>query len=250
MKDIYNYILTVLKANNIKNSNIAASNLLGCKDLLIIEIALRECESNLLNRFDDIGNPLVKTGLYCVEDNSIDIINGSDIRIECSYCEEGANICILPLFLYKALLNDYYSHLKSVSFYENGQIKIIGQSYNYLRYGIWTEYYSNGKVMSQGEYINSQKVKTWNYFHENGLKRGIELYDINGLRDGIWETWYSNGQIQSSSLFRDNEYSGDDKCWYENGQLSRFYRYSGMNKYQDGEHINWHENGNLTGIPL
>jgi antitoxin component YwqK of YwqJK toxin-antitoxin module len=248
MTNISEYITAVLKKNEIKNHHLALWLLTVSKDLLQLELALRECEAHILGRFERLDNPHIRTvGLPEAEGVTVDIINNKTVRIEFIYGQNSPNpdVCELPLFLYKALLYDYYKSIKPDNFYSNGQIRFIGQSHNFLRYSIWTEFYSNEQIKSKGEYVNSQKVGKWNYYFENGQNKAIELYDDNGNRNGLWETWYLNGQIQSRSNLENNEYAGDSFNWYENGQLSGISHYSKNNKYLDGEHSSYFENGKL-----
>ncbi|HRI01070.1 MAG TPA: hypothetical protein PK006_08465 [Saprospiraceae bacterium] len=253
MTNISEHITTALKKYDVENHELALWLLTVSKDILRLELALRECEAQMTGRFERIDNPHVRTvGLPEAEGVTVDIINNETVRIEFIYGQNSPDpdVCELPLFLYKALLYDYYKSIKPDNFYPNGQIQYIGQSHNFLRYGIWTEFYSNGQIKSKGEYINSQKVGKWNYYFENGQNKAIEFYDGNGYRYGLWETWHLNGQIQSRSNFKNNEYASDAFTWYENGQLASHTRYSENNKRQDGEHQSWYENGKLKTVTV
>jgi antitoxin component YwqK of YwqJK toxin-antitoxin module len=248
MTDISEYIETILKKNNIENSQLAVWLLTVSKNLLEVELALRVCEAHALGKFERVDNPHIRNvGLPSAEGCEIDILENCKVRIEFIYGQNSPDpdVCELPLFLYKSLLYDYYKSIKPDNFYSNGQIRIIGQSHNFLRFGLWTEFYANGQIQSKGDYVNSQKVNEWNYYFENGQKKAVEFYDENGYRFGLWETWYSNGQLESKSTLKNNEYAGDSFSWYENGQLSGHTRFSENNKHLDGEHKSWYENGNL-----
>lgn len=251
MTNISEHISTALKKYDIENPQLALWLLTVSKDLLQLELALRECEAHMLGRFEKFDNPHIRIiGLPAAEGVTVDIIDNKTVRIEFIYGQNSPDpdVCELQLFLYKALLFDYYKSIKPDNFYPNGQILYVGQSHNFLRYGIWTEFYSNGKVKSKGEYVNSQKIGKWNYYFENGENKAIEIYDDNGYRYGLWETWYLNGQLKSKNTFKNNEYAGDSWDWYENGQLSGHTRYSENNKRQDGEHKSWYENGFLKTV--
>lgn len=251
MTNISDYITTVLEKHNIENYQLALWLLTVTNDLLAIELALRECEAYSLNKFERVDNPHIRnSGLPSAEGCNIDILETKIVRIEFIYGQNSPDpdICELPLFLYKALLYDFYKSIKHDNFHKNGQIRILGQSLNFLRFGLWTEFYSNGQIQTKGDYVNSQKVGEWIYYYESGQQKTIEFYDSNGYRYGLWETWYSNGQIQSKSNFKNNEYAGDYFYWYENGQLASHTRYSENNKHQDGEHKTWYENGHLKTV--
>lgn len=251
MINISEYIATALKKYNVNNYQLALWLLTVSKDLLEIELALRECESYMTGRFERFDNPHIRiVGLPSAEGCTVDIINNETVKIEFIYGQNSPepDVCELPLFLYKALLYDYYKSIKPDNFYSNGQIRLVGQSHNFLRYGIWTEFYSNGQISSNGTYVNSQKVGDWNCYYETGQHKAVEFYDNHGYRYGLWETWYSNGQIQSQSNFKNNEHAGDSFYWYENGQLASHNRYSENNKRQDGEHQSWYENGKLKTV--
>jgi antitoxin component YwqK of YwqJK toxin-antitoxin module len=253
MTNITEYITIALKKYDIGNHQLALWILTVSKDLLQLELALRECEAHMLGRFERFDNPHIRiVGLPEAEGVTVDIIDNKTVRIEFIYGQNSPepDICELPLFLYKALLYDYYNSIKPDNFYPNGQILYIGQSHNFLRYGIWTEFYSNGQVKSKGEYVNSQKVGKWICFFEKGQNKAVELYDDNGYRCGLWETWYESGQLKWKSFFKNNEYSGDSFYWYENGQLASHTIYTEKNKRKDGEHKTWWENGNLKTVTV
>lgn len=253
MTNISEYIITVLKKNKIQNDKLAVWLLTVSKNLLEIELALRECEAYSIGKFERVDNPHIRNvGLPSAEGCEIEIIENTTVRIEFIYGQNSPepDVCELPLFLYKSLLYDYYKSIQPDNFYSNGQIKIIGQSHNFLRFGLWTEFYSNGEIESNGEYKNSQKIGVWNYYYENDKLKAKEFYDYNGYRYGLWETWYLNGQIQSRSNFKNNEYTGEAFYWYENGQLASHIRYSENNKRHDGEHQSWHENGKLKTVTV
>ncbi|WP_460472271.1 toxin-antitoxin system YwqK family antitoxin [Emticicia fontis] len=250
MTNIKEYLTNVLKENNINNYSLAVWLLTVSKDLLRIELAIKECESHLLNRFEKTETYLRQAGLISYEGYDINIIDNTLVRIEFFYGVDGPEIdfCEVPLFMYKALLEDYYLSIKPSNFYDNGQIRVKGQSYNYLRQGVWVEYYSNGQILSNGEYKNSCKIGTWQYYYENGALKAIEYYDGNNYREGHWETWFENGQLQSSHFFKRGQIVGDGKFWYESGQISRFTPYSEERAFADGEYKEWYENGNLKTV--
>lgn len=253
MKDISEYIKTVLLKHEIENYQLALWLLTVSSDLLTIELALRECEANSLDKFERVDNPHIRiVGLPSAEGCTVDILENKTVRIEFIYGQNSPDpdICELPLFLYKALLYDYYKSITPDNFYSNGQIKVVGHSYNFLRFGLWTDYYSNGQIQSKGEYKNSQKIGEWNYYYSNGQSKATEFYDNGGYRLGNWETWYENGQLKWKSFFKNNEYSGDSFYWYENGQLASHTIYTENNKRKDGEHKTWWENGNLKTVTV
>ncbi len=255
MTNIHEYLTNVLKKNNIENYDLAVLLLTVSKDLWRIELALNTLEAHLLNRFEKTDTYILdmqhSSGLIEYEGFAMEIIDNSIVRIEFFYGKNHpeSDFCDVPVFMYKALLEDYYYSIKPDNFYENGQIRVKGQSYNYLRFGTWTEYYSNGQILSIGEYKNSGKIGTWHYYYESGAQKAIEYYDENSYREGNWETWFENGRLQSSWFFKRGNIVGDFKRWYENGQIAMHYIYSDLNNYfADGEHKTWHENGNLKNV--
>lgn len=248
MTNISEHITTVLKKYDIENHHLALWLLTVSKDIFQLELALRECELHMVGRFERFDNPHIRTvGLPAAEGVTVDILNNEVVRIEFIYGENSPDpdICELPLYLYKALLYDYYKSIKPENFFSNGQIRYLGQSHNFLRYGIWVEFYSNGQIISKGEYVNSQKVGEWNFYYEDGQHKSLEFYDSKGNRFSQWETWYPSGQLQSKSNFKNNEYAGEAYNWYANGQLAGVTHYSENNKYLDGEHSSYFESGNL-----
>lgn len=247
--DIRAHINDVLEKNGIHDCWHVASLFEDNKDLVILEIALRICESALLGWEDLLDGPRVPDDcLPMSEGYDVHIIDDT-VRIEFEYGPNHpeAEVHVIPLRIYKALLYDFYCHVRGSDFYPNGQIKFSGQYHNYLRYGLWTEFYESGVVRSTGQYVNSNKTGVWLHYYESGLAKAIEHMDDMGLKNGLWQKWHDNGQVQLQMLYVDNYQTGDSKEWYANGVLRSHWHYGERGLLRDGEHMTWHDNGYQSG---
>ena len=284
MTEIYKYILDVLTLNNVENPHLGTRMLTSSNNIFGIERAIRNCELELFKQNESFKYDVLRNSLLLGIDEGWNVEIVEDYQVEISF-DYGDNYpqpdtSLIPLVIYKALLQDFYFSIKDKNFYSNGQIKYIGHYENHFRNGIWISYFENvqvesegefidsqmngvwtthfenGKIKTHGQYINSQKNGTWVYYYEDGQIKAKEYYDINCNRTGEWHTWYPDGKVESITNYKNNELIGDYKRWYRNGQLQthkqydepleQYGRYSNVMK--DGEHSTWYESGYIQSI--
>lgn len=107
---------------------------------------------------------------------------------------------------------DGTKHGKTVSWYEDGQMKEAGEYCDGVQCGIWTQWYENGQKTSEGEYCHGQKCGIWAYWHENGQKANEGLY--NGIRCGQWSFWKEDGSF-SLGWSEEDGFPCDRSCPWE-----------------------------------
>ena len=90
-----------------------------------------------------------------------------------------------------------YNYLK---YYDNGNIKVVGNFTNNLKEGMWTEYFKNGQIQTGENYKNGKLDGEWIVFYENGTIQFKENYE-NGKLDGK-RVWYDeNGKLESEEYW-------------------------------------------------
>lgn len=82
-------------------------------------------------------------------------------------------------------------------------------------------------------------MATFKSFHNNGqLEKVGEL--IHEQRQGLWIHYYENGLKRLEITFKDNEYDGALREWYEDGQIAE------EGEYKNGDYVVlnfWTEDG-------
>jgi antitoxin component YwqK of YwqJK toxin-antitoxin module len=262
MTEIYKYILDVLTLNNVENPHLGARMLTSSNNIFGIELAIRHCELELFKQNESFKYDVLRNSLLfgIAEGWNVEIVEDYQVEVSFDYGNNypQPDTSLIPLVIYKALLQDFYFSIKDKNFYPNGQIKYVGHYDNHFRNGIWITYFENGKIKTHGQYIHSKKHGTWIYYYEDGQIKAKEYYDVNCNRTGEWHTWYPDGKIESITNFKNNEFIGDYKRWYKNGQLHVHQQYDEPLEYcgryscvrKDGEHFTWYESGDIKSISV
>lgn len=89
------------------------------------------------------------------------------------------------------------------SFYENGQLKMVGYLENGKREGLWRAYYPTGVKWSEGEFKNGKNHGTSKVYYQNGASR-YEGFYIEGQRAGKWFFWNENSQLVKNIDYTSN----------------------------------------------
>tara|TARA_B000000557_G_scaffold260648_1_gene258350 strand:+ start:218 stop:721 length:504 start_codon:yes stop_codon:yes gene_type:complete len=90
-----------------------------------------------------------------------------------------------------------YNYLK---YYDNGNIKVVGNFTNNLKDGMWTEYFKNGQIQIVENYKNGKLDGEWIVFYQNGTIQFKENYK-NGKLDGK-RVWYDEyGKLESEEYW-------------------------------------------------
>ncbi len=125
------------------------------------------------------------------------------------------------LFILFALISCKPSTISMVDgFYKNG----IPEKINYYSTIDRSElikkelYYENGQLKLIGNYKNNRKHGQWLYYFENGIKSN-ESWFVNGILEGRSSSFYKNGQWRSSGYYLKGERVRVWTYFDENGQL-------------------------------
>ena len=89
--------------------------------------------------------------------------------------------------------------------YDNGQIRLKGDSINKKREGLWISYYQNGTKQSESTYINGVKNGNSVSYYEDGKIRYVGFY-LEGKKHGKW-------------IFKDKNQLEEKEVWYEKGAV-------------------------------
>ena len=104
-------------------------------------------------------------------------------------------------------------------YYENGNLKFVGNYKNGLKNGVSKDYYENGQLKALKEY--DSEIGKWFHgkcekWHNNGEKQ-VEANYYDGYKNGKYKAWYKNGNIKFEGVYRmDTLLNG--KSFDENGK--------------------------------
>jgi antitoxin component YwqK of YwqJK toxin-antitoxin module len=136
---------------------------------------------------------------------------------------------------------------KFSEYYDNRQLKVIGNKKNGLKIGEWKYYNENGQLKVIGTYENGTKNGEWKIYHENGELSVMGKYE-NGNQTGEWKAYHKNGQLSMIGMYENGYTNGEWKIYHENGQLHQI----GMMEKgkENGEFKYYHDNGQLHQIGM
>jgi len=126
-------------------------------------------------------------------------------------------------------------------FYENGQVKEIGEYKNSKRHGTWKNYFEDGllkgdieyeddygryteydhncKVAGEGPKMGNKQVGRWRYYAEDGTLKS-EGDCVDGKKNGEWINYYPTGEVSSKGQFEKGDPTGKWEYFFENGSVS------------------------------
>jgi antitoxin component YwqK of YwqJK toxin-antitoxin module len=92
---------------------------------------------------------------------------------------------------------------KTTSSHENGQLE---EEANYKMgklEGSYKTYFDNGQIKTLGQYLNGEHYGEWaSYQNSNGVPMYKTNYDTTGKLDGVVETYYQNGNKRERSTYK------------------------------------------------
>ncbi|WP_415370778.1 hypothetical protein [Patiriisocius sp. Uisw_047] len=164
------------------------------------------------------------------------------------------------------LLDGKY-HGVSKEYYENGQLKRIGEFIKGEEVGIHKAYYDNGQLKSNTTFLDGNEIGLyeeylengspsekgnngevgnwttyWNYYSNGQLKKYYTKEEYIGFT-GHYESYYENGKLKEKGEYKDNDKEGEWSFYYENGELKEKGAYK--DDYKDGEWSFYFSNGQL-----
>lgn len=155
------------------------------------------------------------------------------------------------------------------TYYENGEIKEATNYFDNYIHGSKTEYLDNGSKFKESYYKDGVLTKAYHY--KKGKLESVENYTFGKLaerktydennsltshsiyKSGIhnWKAYYPNGNLKFEVQLKDNLFFGENKYYYENGNLEKVENYKIQEKkdnklaLRDGEYKEYYENGNI-----
>ncbi len=132
-------------------------------------------------------------------------------------------------------------------YYDNGQLKTIGNFTDQKQVGEWKYYHENGKLSQIGKFINGKTNGEWKFYHENGQLKQIANY-IDGKGNGEWKNYQENGQLSQIGNYIDNISTGEWKFYNENGELIGKKLYDVNGKEIAQERKEYYNNGQLKSV--
>ena len=98
----------------------------------------------------------------------------------------------------------------SVSYFENGQLKMKSSYKDGCLEGLHESYYENGQLKEKGIYIEIIDIPK---FCSNDLDLDYGYYD------GLHVSYYENGQLNKKENYKDGQWDGLHEFYNFNGQL-------------------------------
>lgn len=190
---------------------------------------------NRLSNYNEIKNINVDN---IASSDEIERINGVVLYVKSNKIFNGVLITrkngqnITGIYFYKNGKN----HGMANSYYENGQLYLIGNYVNDKIEGESFEYYSNGKLKDERIYKNGIIVVSTEYFQNGGKKRMFKTTE--GLR-GIITGYYEDGIHKNAEMNVIQEYDRKGGTRYTKDGESTAYdkkgRIMGILNYKDGK---------------
>ena len=173
------------------------------------------------------------------------------------------------------------------SYFENGQLKKVGQCENGKRIGDWKDYYSDGNLRREYSYTKGEKNKELkSYFKDGNIhfetknEGGIYIrkcYFNSGkleyeqqLENGYFKNYYKDGTLKVLSNYKDGQlhglwtqyYPDSSKEWevdyfegYKQGEFKHYYANNSLklkgifkNGKKEGKESQYYENGQLEWV--
>ena len=97
---------------------------------------------------------------------------------------------------------------RSVSYYENGQVKGKINYKNGKPDGFFEHYYENGQLNIKGNQKDGEPDGLWESYYDNGQLMIKVNYNKDGKEDGLWESYYENGQLTIKGNYKDGKEDG------------------------------------------
>ena len=90
------------------------------------------------------------------------------------------------------------------SWYQNGQVKMVGNLEDGVRVGRFVWWHQNGSKQSMGSYDKAgSKIGQWVWWHDNGVKSIVGQYE-NDRPAGKWQWWDRDGKQTNDETFDPN----------------------------------------------
>jgi antitoxin component YwqK of YwqJK toxin-antitoxin module len=98
-------------------------------------------------------------------------------------------------------------HGPSVSYHENGQVRMKGAYEDGKKEGPWVTYSDNGQLLWKGTYKDGKKEGPVVFYHVNEQLMGKGTYK-GGKKEGPWVWYWWNGQLRNKGTYKDGKEEG------------------------------------------
>lgn len=135
---------------------------------------------------------------------------------------------------------DYFIHertLQMTGLYEDSTCKIPNGTFYF--------FHANGILESAGTNVHGKKEGLWLSYYSNGMMHDSTLY-ANGNPSGASYAWHQNGYLSDSSIYNEDG-SGVEVSWFDNGAVSQAGRFSAGRK-MNGKWQFFHNNEKLSAL--
>ncbi len=186
------------------------------KDLTLFTGLAIDTMKDIVDTITGRFNP--SAGFYYVEKNYLNgTINGEAIE----YFQKGNTRKMSGITNYM----DDKKNGKSVSYYLNGKMRMVGQYHDDMMDGKWVYYNDNGKVSHEGSFDKGKNKGTWKYYFGSGKLKETKTY-TNGYNNYSFVDYYNNGNIKQKGNFKNGNRDGDWVWYYMDGGIDTQTKYA------------------------
>jgi len=123
-------------------------------------------------------------------------------------------------------------------FYDNGQLKMVGQKVNGLKEGTWVIFTNKGDTAEIQEFVMDTLKSKLIYVKMNPYVK--EVFSDNGKKKCL-TVFYEDGTIESEKCLFNNKLEGEALSYFEDGSIKTTSTFKEGNPI--GEFVQYHPNG-------
>ena len=164
----------------------------------------------------------VKSKFYCSEFNFEDISKSKFYSKYNEFAKDGTSLCE-GLFEFGNKIGQWLYYFDSKKL--KSEINYANDTLN----GKNVNYFDNGNIKSIGEYLMGKKNGKWNYYIQNAEKDYEETY-VNGKLNGSFISYYDNKKIYQKGKMVDGYKDGNWLTNYPDGAIKNIIDYDGGTK--------------------
>ncbi|MEW5818312.1 MAG: hypothetical protein AB1798_23355, partial [Spirochaetota bacterium] len=116
-------------------------------------------------------------------------------------------------------------------YYPNGIAKQLKTKIKDREQGKSISYYENGNIKSTGIVNGFQFVGLWTWYYDNGvIQKQIDFDSLGGL-NGKYVEYYNNGKIKTDAHFNQKALDKDFKEYDEEGKITQLIKYPAQSSF-------------------
>jgi S1-C subfamily serine protease/antitoxin component YwqK of YwqJK toxin-antitoxin module len=199
------------------NSNWDVTNSSDYEYYILVDKSIKNDEYKTFYRSGEI-----KSKFYCSEFNFEDISKSKFFLKYYELAKDGTTLCEGNFeFGNKTGLWSYYYDSKKLK----SEINYANDTLN----GKTVHYYDNGNIKSVGDYLKGQKNGKWIYYTESDEKNYLESYQ-NGKRNGSYISYFDNKNVYQKGNLTDGFKDGNWITNYSDGSIKTITEYHNGSK--------------------